>query len=146
LLEALPCATRTHCSCASAATATKTLDGLSAEAVYRLVNRHAQAAGVPDRLAHPHALRAYWATHWTLPKRAASGGPGSSIASFFGELDVAPLPVPTDAEHLLALMTRARQARAWAWKSWGRISASASTAAVRAMQAVIRNSSFSALA
>jgi len=36
---------------------------LSAEAVYRLVRRHCLAGGVPDRLAHPHALRAYWATH-----------------------------------------------------------------------------------
>jgi len=36
---------------------------LSAEAVYRLVRRHCLPAGVPDRLAHPHSLRAYWATH-----------------------------------------------------------------------------------
>ncbi|MGO9901254.1 MAG: tyrosine-type recombinase/integrase [Solirubrobacteraceae bacterium] len=36
---------------------------LSAEAVYRIVRRSCIAAGVPDRLAHPHALRAYWATH-----------------------------------------------------------------------------------
>jgi site-specific recombinase XerD len=36
---------------------------LSGEAVYRLVHRECLAAGVPDRLAHPHALRAYWATH-----------------------------------------------------------------------------------
>lgn len=36
---------------------------LSAEAVYRVVRRHAGAAGIPGRLAHPHALRAYWATH-----------------------------------------------------------------------------------
>ena len=36
---------------------------LSAEAVYRLVHRHCLAAGVPDRLAHLHALRSYWATH-----------------------------------------------------------------------------------
>jgi site-specific recombinase XerD len=36
---------------------------LSAQAVYRLVHHSCQAAGVPDRLAHPHALRAYWATH-----------------------------------------------------------------------------------
>ena len=36
---------------------------LSSEAVYRLVRRNGIAAGVPDRLAHPHALRAYWATH-----------------------------------------------------------------------------------
>jgi len=36
---------------------------LSDQAVYRLVSRHCQAAGVPGRLSHPHALRAYWATH-----------------------------------------------------------------------------------
>jgi integrase len=36
---------------------------LSAVAVHRLVRRSCAAAGVPDRLAHPHALRAYWATH-----------------------------------------------------------------------------------
>ena len=32
-------------------------------AVHRLVRRSCVAAGVPERLAHPHALRAYWATH-----------------------------------------------------------------------------------
>ena len=36
---------------------------LSAEAVYRVVRRGCRVAGVPERLAHPHALRAYWATH-----------------------------------------------------------------------------------
>jgi integrase len=36
---------------------------LSAVGVHRLVRRSCAAAGVPDRLAHPHALRAYWATH-----------------------------------------------------------------------------------
>jgi integrase len=36
---------------------------LSAVAVHRLVRRCCLAAGVPERLAHPHALRAYWATH-----------------------------------------------------------------------------------
>jgi integrase/recombinase XerC len=35
---------------------------LSSEAVYRLVRRNCLTAGVPDRLAHPHALRSYWAT------------------------------------------------------------------------------------
>jgi hypothetical protein len=35
---------------------------LSAVAVHRIVRRHRLAAGVPERLAHPHALRAYWAT------------------------------------------------------------------------------------
>jgi integrase len=36
---------------------------LSAVGVYRLVRRSCVAAGVPDRLCHPHALRAYWSTH-----------------------------------------------------------------------------------
>jgi site-specific recombinase XerD len=36
---------------------------LSAMAVHRVVRRHCLAAGIPERLAHPHALRAYWATH-----------------------------------------------------------------------------------
>ena len=35
---------------------------LSAQAVHKLVRRCALAAGVPERLAHPHALRTYWAT------------------------------------------------------------------------------------
>ena len=35
---------------------------LSAQAVHKLVRRCALAAGVSDRLAHPHALRTYWAT------------------------------------------------------------------------------------
>jgi integrase/recombinase XerD len=35
---------------------------LSAQAVHKLVHRCALAAGVPERLAHPHALRIYWAT------------------------------------------------------------------------------------
>jgi integrase len=36
---------------------------LSAVGVHRLVRRSCAAAGVPERLCHPHALRAYWATH-----------------------------------------------------------------------------------
>jgi site-specific recombinase XerD len=35
---------------------------LSAQAVHKLVRTCALAAGVPARLAHPHALRTYWAT------------------------------------------------------------------------------------
>ena len=34
---------------------------LSAVAVHRLVRRSCVVAGVPERLAHPHVLRAYWA-------------------------------------------------------------------------------------
>ncbi|RKQ90485.1 integrase/recombinase XerC [Solirubrobacter pauli] len=36
---------------------------LSSEAVYRIVRKHSLAAGIPQRLAHPHALRTYWVTH-----------------------------------------------------------------------------------
>jgi integrase len=36
---------------------------LSAVGGHRLVRRSCAAAGVPDRLCHPHPLRAYWATH-----------------------------------------------------------------------------------
>jgi site-specific recombinase XerC len=36
---------------------------LSPVGVHRLVGRSCAAAGVPERLAHPHALRADWATH-----------------------------------------------------------------------------------
>src|SRR4051794_26637293 len=35
---------------------------LSGQAVHKLVRACALAAGVPERLAHPHALRTYWAT------------------------------------------------------------------------------------
>src|SRR4051812_27461804 len=35
---------------------------LSAQAVHKLVRRSMLAAGVAKRLAHPHALRTYWAT------------------------------------------------------------------------------------
>ncbi len=37
-------------------------ESLSAQAVYKLVNRAALTAGIPPRLCHPHALRSYWAT------------------------------------------------------------------------------------
>lgn len=47
---------------------------LSAEAVYRVVHRHCLAAGVPDRLAHPHALRAYWATLLPRGRRLGTRG------------------------------------------------------------------------
>src|SRR3954447_4119137 len=35
---------------------------LSGQAVHKLVRACALAAGVPEQLAHPHALRTYWAT------------------------------------------------------------------------------------
>lgn len=35
---------------------------LSAKTVHKLVHDAAIAAGIPNRLAHPHRLRTYWAT------------------------------------------------------------------------------------
>jgi len=37
-------------------------EALSAMAVYRIVRRSCLQAGIPQRLAHPHALRTFWAT------------------------------------------------------------------------------------
>ena len=56
---------------------------LSAEAVYRVVSRHAVEAGVPSRLAHPHALRAYWATHCL-----ESGVPVHEVSARLGHVDL----------------------------------------------------------
>jgi integrase len=56
---------------------------LSAEAVYRLVSRHGEAAGVPARLAHPHALRAYWATHCL-----EAGVPVHEVSARLGHVDL----------------------------------------------------------
>jgi integrase/recombinase XerD len=56
---------------------------LSAVAVHRLVRRHCLAAGVPERLAHPHALRAYWATHLL-----EAGVPVHEVSARLGHLDL----------------------------------------------------------
>ena len=56
---------------------------LSAVAVYRLVRGHAAIAGVPDRLAHPHALRAYWATHCL-----EAGVPVHEVSARLGHVDL----------------------------------------------------------
>jgi integrase len=57
---------------------------LSAVAVHRLVRRHCLAAGVPERLAHPHALRGYWATHLLeagVPVHESPRGSGTSTCA-----------------------------------------------------------------
>lgn len=56
---------------------------LSAEAVYRLVRRHGISAGIPSRLAHPHALRAYWATHCL-----EAGVPVHEVSARLGHVDL----------------------------------------------------------
>jgi integrase len=35
---------------------------LSNAGLHKLLRRHARAAGIPERLSHPHTLRAYYAT------------------------------------------------------------------------------------
>jgi integrase len=56
---------------------------LSAQAVYRVVGGHALSAGVPDRLAHPHSLRAYWATHCL-----EAGVPVHELSARLGHVDL----------------------------------------------------------
>ena len=56
---------------------------LSAIAVHRLVRRHCLTAGVPDRLAHPHALRAYWAT-----RCLEAGVPVHEVSARLGHVDL----------------------------------------------------------
>jgi len=56
---------------------------LSAVAVHRLVRRYCLAAGVPERLAHPHVLRAYWATHLL-----EAGVPVHEVSARLGHVDL----------------------------------------------------------
>lgn len=56
---------------------------LSAEAVYRIVSRCAGEAGVPGRLAHPHALRSYWATD-----SLEAGVPVHEVSARLGHADL----------------------------------------------------------
>jgi integrase/recombinase XerD len=56
---------------------------LSAVAVHRLVRRTCRVAGVPGRLAHPHALRAYWATHVL-----EAGVPVHEVSARLGHVDL----------------------------------------------------------
>jgi integrase len=55
---------------------------LSAVGVHRLVRRSCAAAGVPERLAHPHALRAYWPPTVSRPaSRFMRCPPGSGMST-----------------------------------------------------------------
>lgn len=56
---------------------------LSNAALHKLLRRCSRAAGLPERLAHPHALRAYYAT--TL---AAEGVPVHVIAAPLGHAEI----------------------------------------------------------
>ena len=56
---------------------------LSNAALHKLLRRCGRAAGIPERLAHPHALRAYWATHLL-----ESGVPVHTVSARLGHVDL----------------------------------------------------------
>jgi integrase len=56
---------------------------LSAVGVHRLVRRSCRAAGIPERLAHLHVLRAYWATHCL-----EAGVPVHTVSAHLGRVDL----------------------------------------------------------
>ncbi|MGA2014879.1 MAG: tyrosine-type recombinase/integrase [Solirubrobacteraceae bacterium] len=56
---------------------------LSAVGVHRLVRRSCAAAGVPEQLSHPHALRAYWATQCL-----EAGVPVHTVSARLGHVDL----------------------------------------------------------
>jgi integrase len=90
---------------------------LSAVGVHRLVRRHSQAAGVPERLAHPHALRAYWATHLL-----EAGVPVHEVSARLGHVDLRTTaryaaPRPERVDEIAEVLDRRHQA---AWRAgWG---------------------------
>ena len=90
---------------------------LSAVAVHRLVRRHCHAAGVPERLAHPHALRAYWATHLL-----EAGVPVHEVSARLGHVDLRTTaryaaPRPERVDEIAEVLDRRHQAARRA--GWG---------------------------
>ncbi|MBV9192617.1 MAG: tyrosine-type recombinase/integrase [Solirubrobacterales bacterium] len=83
---------------------------LSAVAVHRLVRRSCLAAGVPERLAHPHALRAYWATHLL-----EAGVPVHEVSARLGHVDLRTTaryaaPRPERVDDIAEVLDRRHQA------------------------------------
>jgi integrase len=90
---------------------------LSAVAVHRLVRRSCQAAGVPERLAHPHTLRAYWATHLL-----EAGVPVHEVSARLGHVDLRTTaryaaPRPERVDDIADVLDRRHQAARRA--GWG---------------------------
>ena len=90
---------------------------LSAVAVHRLVRRCCLAAGVPERLAHPHALRAYWATHLL-----EAGVPIHEVSARLGHVDLRTTaryaaPRPERVDEIAEVLDRRHQATRRA--GWG---------------------------
>jgi len=83
---------------------------LSAVAVHRIVRRHCLAAGVPDRLAHPHAFRAYWAT-----RCLEAGVPVHEVSARLGHVDLRTTarhaaPRPERVDEIAEVLDRHHQA------------------------------------
>jgi integrase len=83
---------------------------LSAVAVHRLVRRSCVVAGVPERLAHPHALRAYWATHLL-----EAGVPVHEVSARLGHVDLRTTaryaaPRPERVDEIADVLDRRHQA------------------------------------
>jgi integrase len=83
---------------------------LSAVGVHRLVRRSCAAAGVPERLTHPHALRAYRATHCL-----EAGVPVHTVSARLGHVDLRTTaryaaPRPEHLDDIADLLDRRHQA------------------------------------
>jgi integrase len=83
---------------------------LSAVGVHRLVRRSCAAAGVPERLSHPHALRAYWATHCL-----EAGVPVHTVSARLGHIDLRTTaryaaPRPEQIDDIADVLDRRHQA------------------------------------
>jgi len=82
---------------------------LSAQAVYKTVNRAAAQAGVPERLCHPHALRSYWATSLLedgVPVHVVQAGLGHADLSTTGRYAVVR---PEHRDELVDVLDRRHQ-------------------------------------
>ena len=83
---------------------------LSPVGVHRLVRRSCAAAGVPERLAHPHALRAYWATQCL-----EAGVPVHTVSARLGHVDLRTTarytaPRPEQIDDIADVLDRRHQA------------------------------------
>ncbi len=74
------------------------------------MRRSCVAAGVPERLAHPHALRAYWATHCL-----ETGVPVHTVSARLGHVDLRTTaryaaPRPEQIDEIADVLDRRHQA------------------------------------
>ena len=111
------CSTSSRCSCASAATATRSLSPSPPSPCTGSCAAHCLAAGVPERLAHPHALRAYWATHLL-----EAGVPVHEVSARLGHVDLRTTaryaaPRPERVDEIAEVLDRRHQAARRA--GWG---------------------------